>query len=105
MSGARLRLNNRRRAVTLDIEHAGLRFKATVGFFDDGRPAELFVSNHKAGNALDVIARDSGILVSLCLQHGCTVETISHALSRNRDGSASGIVSAVLDRIMAEIAP
>jgi hypothetical protein len=48
---------------------------------------------------LRLAARDAGILVSLCLQHGCSVETIARALSRNADGSASGVVSAVLDKI------
>jgi hypothetical protein len=53
----------------------------------------------KAGNASDVAARDAGILVSLCLQHGCSVETIARAMSRNADGSASGVIGAVLDHI------
>jgi hypothetical protein len=33
------------------------------------------------------------------LQHGCSVETISRALSRNSDGSPSGVMAAVLDAI------
>jgi hypothetical protein len=97
---ARQRLPYRRHAETFDIEVSGLRYKATVSYFDEGSLAELFVSNHKAGNAGDVAARDAGILVSLLLQHGCPVETISRALSRNSDGSASGAVAAVLDRII-----
>lgn len=68
---ARQRLANRRPCSTSEIEHYGLHFKVTVGRFSDGRPSEVFISNHKAGNASDVAARDAGILVSLCLQHGC----------------------------------
>jgi ribonucleoside-diphosphate reductase alpha chain len=79
MSG-RLRLPNRRASTSFDIEVAGLRYKATISRFPDGRLAELFVSNHKAGNASDAAARDAGILVSLCLQHGCDVATIAQAL-------------------------
>jgi hypothetical protein len=97
---ARRRLPNRRAAQSFDIEHAGLRYKVTVGYFPDGSLAECFLSNHKAGNASDVAARDAGILVSLCLQHGCSAETIAHALSRNSDGSASGVIGAALDRIV-----
>jgi hypothetical protein len=97
---ARRRLPNRRAAPSFDIEHAGLRYKVTVGYFPDGSLAECFLSNHKAGNASDVAARDAGILVSLCLQHGCSAETIAHALSRNSDGSASGVIGAALDRIV-----
>jgi hypothetical protein len=93
----RQRLPNRHPAQTFEIELAGLKYKVTVGYFPDGRLAEIFVSNHKAGNASDVAARDAGILVSLCLQHGCPAETIARALSRNTDGSASGVIGAALD--------
>jgi hypothetical protein len=97
---ARTRLPNWRASLSFDIEIAGLRYKATVSYFSDGSLAELFVSNHKAGNARDVAARDAGILVSLCFQHGCSVQTIARALSRNTDGSASGVIGAVLDKIV-----
>jgi hypothetical protein len=60
---------------------------------------EIFVANHKRGNAADVVVRDAGILLSLLLQHGCAVETISHAISRNTDGTPSGVIGAVLDLI------
>ena len=72
-----------------------------MSYFADGSPAEIFLSNHKAGNASDVAARDAGILVSLCLQHGCKAETIAHAISRNSDGSASGIIGLVLAQVIA----
>lgn len=100
MTAQRKRLANRRGCQTLDIEIAGLRYKVSVGYFPDGSLAECFVSNHKAGNASDVAVRDAGILLSLCLQFNCLVETIAHALSRNTDGSASGVIGAVLDKIM-----
>jgi hypothetical protein len=96
----RRRLPNRRPGETFDIELHGLKYKVTVGRFPDRRPAEIFVSNHKAGNAADVAARDAGILVSLLLQHGCDLAIIAHAISRNSDGMASGVIGAVLDKIM-----
>src|SRR6516165_6284785 len=96
---ARKRLENRRASVSFDIEMAGLRYKVTTSVFPGGGLAEIFVSNHKAGNASDVAARDGGILVSLCLQHGCSVETIARALSRNTDGSAAGVIGVVVDAI------
>jgi hypothetical protein len=49
MTAPRRRLPNRRRSTTLDIEVAGLKYKATVSCFPDGSLAELFISNHKAG--------------------------------------------------------
>jgi hypothetical protein len=96
---ARRRLPNRRLGETFEIDFSGLHYKVTAAYFSDGNLVEIFVSNHKAGNASDVAARDAGILVSLCLQHGCGVETIARALSRNADGTASGVIGAVLDKI------
>ena len=98
----RQRLPNRRMAATFDIEVAGLSYKVTTGYFADRSLAEVFISNHKSGNASDVAARDAGILLSFCLQYGCPVETIARALSRNSDGIASGVVGAVLDKITSE---
>jgi hypothetical protein len=43
------------------------------------------------------MARDAAILTSICLQHGASVETIRHSLTRNSDGSASGPLGVVLD--------
>jgi hypothetical protein len=98
----RSRLPNRRSAETRDIEFAGLHYRFTLGHFENGRLAEIFISNHKHGNAADVAARDAGILVSLLLQYGCDLATIAHAICRNSDGSASGVVGAVLDAIAEE---
>jgi hypothetical protein len=65
----------------------------------DGRLGEIFVANHKRSNAADVVVRDAGILMSLLLQHGCAVGVIANAISRDADGSPSGVIGAVLDLI------
>jgi hypothetical protein len=98
----RTRLPNRRASETFGLQHGGMRFTVTISRFADGRVGEAFIANHKRGNASDIAARDCGILISLCLQFGCPVETIAHALSRHTDGSASGVAGAVLDRLLAE---
>ena len=98
----RRRLPHWRPSETFGLEFAGLKYKVTVSPFPDGSLCETFISNRKAGNAGDVAARDAGILLSLLLQHGCPIETMSRAVSRNTDGSASGVIGAVLDRIMGE---
>jgi hypothetical protein len=58
----RERLPDRRSAETLALEFAGLRYTVTIGRFPgDGRLGEVFVANHKRGNAADVVVRDAGI--------------------------------------------
>ncbi len=95
---ARARLPNRRLAEHFALEANGLRYTCTIGRFPDGRIGEIFIANHKSNSSADVNARDGGILVSLCLQHGGDIEVIRRALCRNSDGSASGVIGAVLDK-------
>jgi hypothetical protein len=96
----RTRLPNRRACETFSIEHAGLAYAVSVSYFAAGQPSEIFVSNHKRGGSVDVAVRDAGILVSLCLQHGCDATTIRRAMTRNPNGSASGVIGAILDEIL-----
>jgi hypothetical protein len=81
----------------LDFEHAGIRYTAGVGRFKDGKPAEIFLNTAKHGTAVDTNARDAAVAASLLLQHGCSIETLSRALTRNSDGSASGPLARALD--------
>jgi hypothetical protein len=97
---ARERLSNRRAALTFPFELGGLQYVCTVGRYPDGRLAELFIASPKTNSAADVAARDAAILVSLLLQHNCDAATIAHAMSRNSDGTASGVIGIVLDKIM-----
>jgi ribonucleoside-diphosphate reductase alpha chain len=94
MTGAptRRRLPNRRGLLVIEFDHNGFAYTAGVGFFDDaGRePAEIFLTTAKCGTLLDTNARDPAIAASLLLQHGCPVETLRRALTRNGDGSAWG---------------
>jgi hypothetical protein len=54
-------LPNGRLAETFELEVAGLRYTCTVGRFNDGRLAEVFLSNHKSNSAADTSARDLAI--------------------------------------------
>jgi hypothetical protein len=96
----RLRLPDRRPSETFDLEHAGMRFTVTISQDHRRVVREAFICNHKRGNASDIAARDCGILISLLLQHGCPIQTIARAISRNSDGSASGIAGAVVDHVL-----
>ena len=59
--------------------------------------AEIFLNTRKHGTAVDVNARDAAVAASLLLQHGCHVDTLRNALTRNSDGSASGPLARALD--------
>jgi hypothetical protein len=97
-AGARRRLPPRRLHQLVDFQHAGNRYTAGLGFFETGELGEIFINvPGRSGSAIEAVARDAAILTSICLQHGASIETIRHALTRNSDGSASWPLGVVLD--------
>jgi hypothetical protein len=96
----RQQLENRRPCLTFDLQVSNLSYKVSIGRFPNGKLSEVFISNHRSNSSADVAARDCGILMSLLLQLGCPAEAIAHSLSRNTDGSASGVAAAVLDKVL-----
>ena len=96
---SRRRLAHRRACETLTLECAGLSYVATISRFPDGRLAEVFLSNHKAGSAADTAARDSAIVFSFAVQHGADPEAIRRALCRDSQGRANGPLGVALDLI------
>ena len=86
----RQRLPNRREHELLNFEHGGISYTAGVGRFENGQLAEIFLNTAKHGTAVDVNARDAALAASLLLQHGCSVDTLRQAPTRNSDGSGSG---------------
>jgi ribonucleoside-diphosphate reductase alpha chain len=99
---ARKRLSNRRASETFELMAAGLSYRATVSRFDDGRVAEVFLSNHKVGSHADTAARDSAVVCSLALQFGVPLETIRRALMRDSHGRPNGPLGVVLDLLATE---
>ncbi len=81
------------------FEHGGFRYVAGVGRFNDGRLAEIFLYSDKSGTTIETHARDAAIVASIALQHGATADELRHALTRNGDGSASGALGALLDKL------
>lgn len=96
---ARRRLANRRDHELLTFEHGGIHYTAGIGRFENGDLAEIFLNTRKHGTAVDVNARDAAVAASLLLQHGCHLDTLRKALTRNTDGSASGPLACALDLV------
>jgi hypothetical protein len=96
---ARHRLPDRRAAESFDLEVAGLRYTATVGFYPDGRIGELFIVNHKAGSEAGIWASDSAIAASIALQFGMPLEVLQHAVRRDAQGRALSPLGVALDML------
>ena len=108
----RQRLPNRRALETVAFEHGDQRFKVSLGSEVLGllRPGvvtvgpvrEVFISANKPESAIDCLACDGGILLSLLLQYGCPIDTIAHAMKRNPDGSPASPLGFAADLLREE---
>jgi len=86
MSAAvRERLPDRREAETFVVEAGGLRYRATIGRYLDGRLAEIFLVNHKAGSQAGIMASDAAVVASIALQYGVPLDVIRHALKSSQE--------------------
>jgi hypothetical protein len=89
----------RRRAETIKVRHGGATYHISTGHYAGGQLGEVFISTNKVGSNIEAMARDLAILMSFALQHNCSIQTISNALTRESDGSPSTIAGAVADRL------
>jgi hypothetical protein len=79
---ARELLPNRRTNSSFSFEHEGHPYRATAGWFADGRLAEIFLhAPGKMGTPLQSNADTAAILTSLLLQHGVDPEVIRHSIT------------------------
>jgi hypothetical protein len=96
----RQRLPNRRYAETINFSVDSQRYVLTVGYFDNGQPAEVFInSSMRSGSTADVNAADGALAVSLALQYGTPFSVLRNGVKRNADGSPQGPLGAALDAI------
>jgi ribonucleoside-diphosphate reductase alpha chain len=97
MTADRQRLPNRRASESFTFECNNLHYTATISRYADGRLAEIFLGNAKAGSHSDAAAKDSAVVCSIALQHGVPVETIRKALLRDARGNPASPLGAALD--------
>jgi hypothetical protein len=99
----RERLPNRRPSETFSFLCNDLKYLATVSRFADGRLAEIFIGNAKAGSHSDSAAKDAAVVCSIALQFGVPLEVMRRALLRDPRGVASSPLGIALDRIAGEV--
>ena len=69
---------------------------ATVGYYSDGRPGELFLDVGREGEELRSLLASVGQSISLALQHGCPAETLIEVLKSNDKQHYNNIVAEIL---------
>lgn len=101
---ARESMPNRRRSENTHLRLNGVEVDVQIGYYDDGRIGEVFMTTRKSGSTLDKIIRDTALMVSIALQHGATLDELSKSACRKEDGSPDGIIS-VLHEHLASFIP
>lgn len=92
-------LPNRRETQTFKFEFAGIRHHCSVSHYADGRPAEIFIDAGKVNSGIQSLMKDAAIIISIALQHGCPVQTLRHAMTRDDMGHAASPLGALLDLV------
>src|SRR5262245_26060078 len=98
----RERLPNRRPSKLFEVEALRLPFTVGASKYPDGRLAEVFINNHKAGSAAGIMANDLAVVCSIALQWGVPLDVIRRALMRDSQGRATSPLGIALDRIAEE---
>ena len=76
----RKKLPNRRAAENLTYYWQGNKMEAHLGFYDNGKLGEIFLSAGKAGTGLSVTMIEAAVATSLALQYGCPVDVLLAAM-------------------------
>jgi len=93
-------LPNRRPSIIFDCEFRGTGYTVDVGYDIDGRPMEVFIDCHQVSSDLTALARDAAVSISLALQHGCSLQTLAGAMTRDERGNAAGVAGTAIDEIL-----
>lgn len=97
----RIPIQTRRQSEIISFYHDGISFIGQVSYGPNWRPLEVFLDGGKSGTAVQNVARDSAVAVSLALQYGTPLETLRLAMTRSDDGSAAGPLGRLLDLVTA----
>lgn len=89
----------RRRSENTQLRFAGMDVEVQVGYYEDGRIGEVFMSTRKHGTTLDILLRDTALLISIALQYGSTLEELSKSAIRKEDGAADGLISTLHEHL------
>jgi len=94
-------LPQRRPSETFNVRFWNQNFAVTVGCYPDGTFGEIFINGGKSGKHVEGTARDAAVVMSLALQHGVSLQTIRHAVTRSSNGEATSILGVIVDQLQA----
>lgn len=107
MTSKREDLPARRACETITFDFRNLSYDLSVGRFEDGRLAEVFIACSKSTSPSAADARDAAVLISVACQYGASPEALRRAITRveepvlgRLEEVAAGIGGEMLDKIV-----
>ncbi len=92
---------NRRPGCTYKLTVDGVTAHATINFYGDGRPSELFLAGPKPGSPLASTLEDVAVIVSIALQHGIPPAALAKSIARHEEtGAPATLIGAALDLLV-----
>ena len=107
----RTRLPSRRDSETMEFETLQrpgvppIKYMASLGYFPDGRLAEVFLRAGKAGTDIAIQSQETAIAVSFALQYGCPLDAMRAAMPRTQEGEPEGAIGMLLDILTKDAKP
>lgn len=98
---SRLKPRNRRATETLTFTFMSATYHVSFGRAPNGNISEIFVVAGKVGSAVEAMARDLGIAVSIMLQSGILLTDIERSLTHNEDGTSAGPLGEIIKQMKA----
>jgi ribonucleoside-diphosphate reductase alpha chain len=80
----RQRLPDTRRSITHKFQVGQHEGYLTVGFYEDGRPGELFIKIAKHGSTIAGLLDTVAVLTSIALQYGVPIEALARKFEFTR---------------------
>lgn len=80
----RRRMPQTRNSLTHKFDIAGHEGYLTVGLYEDGQPGELFITMAKEGSTIGGLMDGFGTAISMCLQYGVPLKTLSDKFAHSR---------------------
>ena len=98
----RARLSNRRNSEIIDTTFRGKSYAVTFARFPDGLIGKVFIDPARVARDVAEDSRDTGIILSIALQHGVPLACMRAAVSRVEQDKPLSLASHVPDLVAAE---
>ena len=101
----RKRPPNRREWEGIEFEFDGHHFVAGPGYCNGDICEAFFSQRAKTGTIMDGILYDAGVLLSIAIQSGTSIEDLAHSVCRDDSGNAASPIGKLVDLMNNERVP